>query len=72
VSDKEPLVLACGDGQKVELCAPVQDGADEGSPRRMGGALDVVSPVGGGTTLTITAPLMPPWATGEDATRADF
>ena len=38
----------------------------------VGGALDVVSPVGGGTTLTITAPLMPPWATGEDATRADF
>ena len=29
MSNKEPLVLACGDGQEVELCAPVQDGADE-------------------------------------------
>ncbi len=38
----------------------------------VGGALNVVSPVGGGTTLTITAPLIPPWATGEDAARGGF
>lgn len=31
----------------------------------VGGTLDVVSPSGGGTRLTITAPLTPPWARGE-------
>ena len=35
----------------------------------VGGALAVVSPAGGGTRLTISAPLTPPWAAG--AARAE-
>ena len=34
----------------------------------VGGALAVVSPAGGGTRLTISAPLTPPWAADEDGT----